>query len=300
MQLTGEGPSAWWMRFQQAGRADVVYFSWDPTVRMTLFGVMMNIFFWELCTHSSDQVAVQRYLTTPDVASARNSLWTYAGFRVALGLLLAFCGLAVFAFYSIRANVPVAEFQQQIAGQADKLMPRFIAEQLPSGIAGLLIAALLAAAMSSLSSGMNSVAGVMRSDYLPARAGESLRIDKIIVLCAGVFGMAVAATVHYAIQKTGWNLVEMTGRLNHIFVGPLASLFFAGVLSTRVSQAAALTGFVAGGLLSLYICFSSVSFTWVVPGSVTCGFLVAMLASHVFARPDEKRVANLTYSAGVR
>lgn len=296
MSLTGEGPGAWWSRFENAGRADVVLFSWDPTVRMTVFSVFLNIFCWEMCTHSSDQVAVQRYLTTPDMDTARKSLWTYAAARILLGLLLAFCGLALFGFYSHRAGLPPAEFQKQIAGQADKLLPRFIASELPGGISGLLIAALLAAAMSSLSSGMNAVAGVVRADWLPARAGESLRRDKLIVAAAGLFGMTVATTVHYLISATGWNLVEMTGRLNHIFVGPLASLFFVGVLSTRASQPAAILGFIAGGLLSLYICFSKVSFTYVVPGSVFTAVVVAIIASRFFARPEAARVDNLTYS----
>ena len=295
--LTGEGPSDWWARFQEAGREPVVYFSFDPTLRLTVFSVLVNMFCWEMCTHSSDQVAVQRYLTTPDLATARNSLWTYAVARLLLGALLAFCGLALFGFYSHQSALPAAEFHWQIAGQADKLLPRFIAGQLPSGLAGLLIAALLAAAMSSLSSGMNAVAGVVRSDWLPARRGESLTKDKLLACGAGLFGMLVAVSVHYVTGSTGWNLVEMTGRLNHIFVGPLASLFFLGALSSRVNQPAAICGFLAGTLLSLSICFSRISFTWMLPASLLTAVAVALLAARLAGAPEPERLRDLTYSA---
>jgi len=295
--VTGAGPSAWWENFSQAGGSQITFFSWDPTVRLTVVGVIVNIFMWEMCTHSSDQVAVQRYLSTPSVKAARNSMAAYAVFRVLLGLFLALCGLAVFAFYQQQSGLDPNAFQAQITQQADRLMPHFIAEQLSGGVAGLLLAALLAAAMSSLSSAINSAAGVLRSDFLPAGKTDRMIVDKLLVVGGGIIGMMIAVTVNYAMQRLNWNLVEMTGRLNHIFVGPLAALFFAGVLSKRVSQPAVLVGFVAGGLLSLYICFSTVSFMWVVPGSWTCAFLTSLLISRFTQPAPVTRVAGLTYGS---
>jgi Na+/proline symporter len=73
--------------------------------------------------------------------------------------------------------------------------------------------------------------------------------------------------------------VELSGRLNHIFVGPLASLFFAGVLVRRVTERGALAGFAAGVAVSLVICFGPISFTWMVPVSLLTGVGVAVLAS---------------------
>jgi SSS family solute:Na+ symporter len=291
---TGTGPVAWWQSFSHAGRSSIIVFSWDPTVRMTLVGICINMFCWELCTHSSDQVAVQRYLTTPSLQAARNSLWTYAAFRLALGFLLAFCGLALFAFYHAKSGLAVGEFQQQVAPVADRLMPRFIAEELRGGVGGLMIAALLAAAMSSLSSAINSAAGVISSDFLRHRGG-SLAADRLLVAGGGVFGMAVAVSVHFAMERLSWNLVEMTGRLNHIWVGPLASLFFAGALAPRVGQSAAILGFAVGSILSLTICFSRISFIWLVAGSLITAVLSAVLASYLFRPPDRERVAELLY-----
>ncbi|MEZ5400538.1 MAG: sodium/solute symporter [Bryobacteraceae bacterium] len=275
----GTGPGAWWEAFSRAGHAAPVYFSWDPTVRLTVFGTLLSVFAWEMCSHSSDQVAVQRYLSTPGLDEARRTLWTYATFRILLGALLGFCGLALFAFYLARSGADVAEIQRQIAPTADRLMPRFIAEELPPGISGLLLAALLAAAMSSLSSAINSTSNVLSGDLFARAEGGSLAMDRWLSIGAGVLGMGIALTISAIVSSTGWNIVELTGRLNHIFVGPLAALFFAGVLLPKVTPRGAFLGFGAGTLLSLYICFSPISFNWVVPASVLTAVAVARIAS---------------------
>jgi SSS family solute:Na+ symporter len=281
---TGFGPAAWWDSFSRAGHSQVIFFSWDPTVRLTIFGTMLSILAWEMCSHSSDQVAVQRYLSTPGLDEARRTLWTYAAARVLLGAVLGLCGLSLFAFYLSRSGVPVEEFQRQTAPVADRLMPRFIAEELPPGVSGLLLAALLAAAMSSLSSAINSVSNVVSGDFLKRTENASLSVDRIVSVAAGVLGMAIAFSMSAIVGATGWNIVELTGRLNHIFVGPLAALFFAGVIAPSVSARGAFLGFAAGTLLSLYICFSRISFNWVVPSSVVTAFLVAVAASRFAPR----------------
>ncbi len=276
---TSTGPIAWWHSFAQAGHSQVVFFSWDPTIRLTVFGTLLSVLAWEMCSHSSDQVAVQRYLSTPGLDEARRTLWTYAFFRILLGAFLGFCGLALFAFYLSRSGLSIHEFQQQTAPIADRLMPRFIAEELPSGVSGLLLAALLAAAMSSLSSAINSTGNVVSNEFVQRAESSSLVFDRILSVAAGATGMAVALSISAVVAATGWNIVELTGRLNHIFVGPLAALFFAGVLAPSVTSRGAFAGFLTGTMLSLYICFSSISFNWVVPASVITTFATAILAS---------------------
>ena len=74
-------------------------------------------------------------------------------------------------------------------------------------------------------------------------------------------------------QNTEWNLVELTGRLNHIFVGPLAVLFFGGILFRRAGKSAALMGFVAGTLMSLFVCFGKEWFGMEVYQKAKCQIL---------------------------
>ena len=304
----GQGPIDWWSSFSQAGRAEIQAFSWDPMVRITLFGAVMGQFFWNVCTQGSDQVAVQRLLSTPSLKEARRSLWMYAAANVALLFFLAVCGLALFAYYADESGLSMQAFQEQVAPEADKLMPRFIVQVLPSGVSGLLVAALLAAAMSSLSSGINSISSVVRSDFLNSSGGvgESLWFDRCSGVVAGLAGVAMACLITLAMQTSDWNLVELTGRVNHIFVGPIGVLFFAGILFRRAGKTSALSGFTAGTAVSLYICFGrewfgleqSVSFLWVVPASFLCGLLVSWVLSTMTEPPLEDKVGGLTYSGG--
>ncbi|MBK9170171.1 MAG: sodium/solute symporter [Bryobacterales bacterium] len=292
----GSGPAAWWDAFSAAGHTKIEVFSWDLTIRLTVIGAMMSQFFWNACTNGSDQVAVQRFLSTPSLAAARRSMWSYMGMNFALNFLLVFCGLALFAFYHHRSGLAPAAFQAEIALKADRVMPEFIVQELPAGISGLVLAALLAAAMSSLSSGINSISGVVGTDFIERHnwVGESgmLRASKIVSVVAGAAGVLVALGVTYASQRTDWNLVELTQRVNHLTVGPIAVLFFSGILFRRAGFGAAGAGFLTGLLVSLFVAFGkelfglpqSVSFTWLVPFSFSAGFAAAGLASLIVRR----------------
>jgi hypothetical protein len=89
------------------------------------------------------------------------------------------------------------------------------------------------------------------------------------------------------VSRTEWNLIDLSQRLNHIFVGPLAVLFFAGILFARVDVWAGLAGFVIGTGWSLLVAFGSgwlglaepISFTWLVPGSFVAGLAAALGAA---------------------
>jgi SSS family solute:Na+ symporter len=267
----------------------------------------MGNFFWNICTLGGDQVAVQRYLSCPNLSAARKSVWVFAAFNFLVTLALFFCGLSLFAFYANRSAAPVQAFQEEIAARADRVMPIFIVEELPAGVSGLLLAALLAAAMSSLSSGINSISGVVVSDFfqrfnLFKAHVQSLWADKVVSLLAGLVGIATSISTALLAQRTDWNLVELTGRLNHIFVGPLGVLFFAGILFRRAGKQAALLGFLLGTLTSLFICFGrewfglekSLSFVWVVPLPFLVGLALAGLLAYLFPRPPKTSVQGLT------
>ena len=287
----GTGPAAWWDTFSSAGRTHIEVFSFDPTVRITLVGMLAMQFFWTLCSNSSDQAAAQRYLSTPSIDGARRSVWVFAFLNMGLVAILMICGLALFAFYAGRSGLPVEAFQQQIADRADKLMPLFIARELPPGLSGLLLAALLSAAMSSISSGVNSVSSVVVTDLWKLRAERTLRFDKMIAAVSGLLGLAVAALMAWSAERSGWNLYELTGRVNNLFVGPMAVLFLAGILLPRATARSALAGFAAGTAVALWISFGSmigggsrpISFTWLVPasfiGGVACSAVMSLRRS---------------------
>jgi SSS family solute:Na+ symporter len=294
---TRSGPGAWWDTFTEAGRAEVPIFSLDPTVRLTVIGMIVSKIVWDICTHGADQVAAQRYLSTSSASMARRSVLVSASGNIVMVLLLLTVGLSLFYFFFQGSNLPVQQFQEQIAGEADKMFPRFIASNLPVGLSGLILAALLAAVMSSLSSGMNSISSVVVTDFLDrlkllSRWKGSLQLARSITVISGLLGAMVALSVNKFMTTGHWNLIELMERGNHLFVAPLGALFFVGFLSSRADSRAAIIGFLAGVATSVSISFSkeiyglenAIGFVWNLPGSLFVSVVFTLLLGLVFRR----------------
>lgn len=288
----GTGPGAWWQTFSEAGRAKIEVFSFDPTVRITLVGMALMHFFWTLCANASDQAAAQRYLSTETEGDAKKSVWTFATMNMLFTALLMLCGLALFAYYARQSGLPVQEFQASVAPRADKLMPMFIARELPVGLSGLLLAALLSAAMSSISSGVNSISSVVMTDLWRAPEESSLVRDKAVAAGSGALGIAVALLMSWSVNAAGWNLYETTSRVNNLFVGPMAVFFLTAVLIPGATKRGVLAGFGAGTLMAVFISFGTafglekaISFTWLVPSSCLVGLGVAWGLRVIDTRP---------------
>ena len=283
----------------------MLIFSFDPTVRITVIGIMLNVFVWNICANGGDQVAIQRYLSTPSIQTARKSVLVYAWSNVVLYTTLSVCGLALFAFYAHISNLPVHEFQAQIAPEGDRLMPRFISQQLPTGISGLVMAALLAAAMSSLSSAINSISGVLTTHFFKRRkdAQNGLSLSKLVATGAGVMGIVVAVIIAFVMSRTDWNILDLSGRVNDVFVGPMAVLFFGGILFRKAGSRAVILGFVLSVSVSLFVSFGkewfgldkAISWMWGMPYSFTLGMIVTGLAAPFFPRPSPQQIEGLTF-----
>lgn len=298
---TGVGPIGWWESFSQAGKTEIVTFSLDPTVRVTTVGNMASVFFYFVCVSASDQMIVQRYLSTPSLKHAQRSVWVYILSNLTSIVFLMICGLSLFAFYRYQSTLPINEFQTQIAANADKAMLQFIVQELPNGIAGLIVAGLLAAAMSGLSSGMNGVASVLITKFPQGQSRfkifrEGLWLERSIGIVMGFFGVLLAVGITISMERTNWNLVELSGRLVNLFAGPLAVLFFSGLLLKRSNSLSVLIGFTISVLTSIFIGFSqqmfgfqNLSFTWIIPVSFLIGFIGTWVIS-IFAGSDEEVV----------
>lgn len=290
---TGTGPLVWWELFSQAERASVPIFSWDPAERVTVVGAILSVTVWHICTHGADQIAAQRYLSTPSLAAARRSFWMFSIGNVALVGVLMACAVAMFYFEFQRQEYPLDQFQQQIGEQGDQVFPRFIATQLPAGLAGLLLAGVLAAAMSSLSSGMNSVAAVLSSGTYAEgedREGKNMSRPLAFTASVGVVAIGAALAIDHFMQAYSWNLVTLMNRINHLFVAPLGAMFLGGVWFRRVGAAANLVGFIVGTATSFLISFSGglfgyeASFTWIMPAAFAASLAAALGASFLFPR----------------
>ncbi len=143
-------------------------------------------------------------------------------------LLMALVGLALIAYFT--ANPDMFGDNQSLTNNSDQLFPRFISKGLPVGLTGLVISGLLAAAMSSLSSGMNSTSSVITSDFISRlRSGEPDEKSKIVIArwVSVLIGLVVVALSLIVDQVSG-NLFEVANKVVNLFVSPLFVLFFPG------------------------------------------------------------------------
>jgi len=170
-----------------------------------------------------------------------------------------------------------------------------------------MLAALLAAAMSSLSSGMNSISTILLRDFVqrfgPGRSRFSeLKLARVFSCVTGCCGMIAALAVNQLMQSKDWNLVDLMERVNHLFVAPLGALFFAGLFFRHVGSVAALFGFIMGALTSVAISFDqeifstarSVSFMWIIPASFMVSLAASYLAGFFFPNPSATQLGGMS------
>lgn len=216
-----------------------------------LYGVFIN-----LNNFGIDQSFVQRYHAARDEKAAARSVWTGALLYVPVAALFFLIGSLLFSYYHASPELLKPLVAQYPDGHADKVLPHFIATQLPPGLAGLLIAAIFAAAMSSIDTSLNSAATVTLKDFvqrhlnLGKTEADALRILRNATLVWGVLGTGVALAMIG--QKS---LLDAWWKLSGIFAGGMLGLFLLGLISRRANNAGALVGVMVGVLVICWMTF---------------------------------------------
>jgi SSS family solute:Na+ symporter len=282
------GPAAWWPdRWQSHWTEPVIY---DPTVRVTFVGAILAMFTWYISTAGSDQMAIQRYLATRDAPAARRVLTTTLTANALALFLLAALGLALLSYF--QANPHLVPDGQTIYGNADQLFTRFIAVGLPAGFGGLVVAGLLAAAMSSLSAGINSSCSVVIADFVDRfglrrrRAGTSAEhdiwLERIVSVVIGIIMVLLSSTV----GTVHGNLLEVAYKVVNLLSAPLFGLFCMAMFVPWATSTGTLIGAVAGVVVVTAVNFweeltgtKGISFLWAMPLSFMVQMIVGMLAS---------------------
>lgn len=188
-----------------------------------------------------DQNYIQRYLAAKSDREAKKALWTGGLIYVPVSALFLFIGTALFAYYSVHSGKLPADLRG--AANADRIFPFFIVTQLPVGVRGLLIAAILAAAMSSIDSSLNSSATVCVIDfyrrYLRREAGDrqSLLAMRIVTVALGILGTAAALAMIKAKSA-----LDVWWQISAIFGGGMLGLFLLGLLIKRAGHISAFCG----------------------------------------------------------
>jgi len=257
----------------------------DPKVR-TFFSVFLATFFWYVCTQGADQMAVQRFLASRDVKAARKTLIWSLSCSAAAGFLLTLVGLAVFAFF--RAHPHLVPDGQTIMADADRLFPRYIALGLPPGFSGLVMAGLLAAAMSSLSSGVNSACSVITVDFIDRfrrrEKSEAHHVRLAMGVSVGIGILVVLLSLFVGLVKG--NLMAVTFKVSNLLTAPLFGLIFMAIFVRRATVPGTLVGAAFGLAVVIGINFweeltgtQGISFFWAMPLGLAVQIGVGTLVS---------------------
>lgn len=237
--------------------------------------VGIGYFFQLMQDYGTDQTTVQRMMAIPTSRGVARALFFNAGVDfVVIGALL-FIGLGLFA---CQAADP-ALFPEGLSG--DRLLPTFILRALPDGVSGLLIAALFAAAMSSMDSGISCVSTVIIHDFLrparktPATEAHDLKLARVLTFAFGAFATALAFYV-----ARFENLIEAYSYIVSLFNAPILGLFLLGMLTRRADFAGWLVGaIVAAAATHALKTYTSVHFTYFFPLSLFLTLAVGYAAS---------------------
>jgi solute:Na+ symporter, SSS family len=254
---------------------DVTWSLKQPTVWVMLLGGI----FANITTYGTDQTMVQRYLTTKSVKNAKQSVWTNAILVIPATLIFFFVGTALFVFYKHYPQELNPTFTNN-----DAIFPWYIASQLPAGISGLLIAGIFAAAMSSLSSSMNSAATAYATDihfrFNWSNKVGGLKVARIATLVIGLVGILFALMMATMDVKSLWDEFQ---KILGLVIGSLGGVFLLGILTKRANSPGVLIGIACSIVVQIWVAIHEPVhlIAYAATGVISC-FLAGYLASLFF------------------
>ncbi len=279
---------------REHGKFDISM-SLDPTVRITLWGALIGGAFLNLVQMATDQVSVQRYLTASSLRESQRALWLKLLLIIPVVGIFYVTGLVLFAFYQTHGH-PLAS---GAISSIDQILPYFVITELPAGMPGLLIGAIYAASMSTISAGLNSMTTATMIDFYhrlsPAAALESdakqLRLAKGLTIMYGILVIIIA----FQVDKLG-TMLEASNKIIGLVGGPLLGLFLLGMLSRRANTPGAVAGWVAGVAILIPVCFySQISFLWYTLIGLLATMTVGWAVSWLFPPPTTKSLESLVW-----
>ncbi len=216
--------------------------SFGPSLtEATFWVVLLYGLFINLQNFGIDQSYIQRYVTARSTEDARKSVWLGALLYIPISALFFFIGTGLFAYYTAHPQLLSPDIIA--AGKPDWVFPHFIVTELPMGVRGVLIAAIFAAAMSSVDSSLNCSATLILTDfykrYFRRDAGEreSMRVLYISTLVWGILGTCIGLAISQVPE--GVNILDVWWNLAGIFSGGMLGLFLLGYFSRRARSAPA-------------------------------------------------------------
>ena len=279
-------PGGWDTVHTIAGHANkfrVFDLSFNFTSTYTLWSGVIGGAFLTTASHGTDQLIVQRLLSARNQRQSQIALLSSGVailFQFSLFLLI---GAMLFVFYKLYP--PVIAFTR-----TDTIFPTFVVTRMPHGISGLLISAILAAAMSNLSAALNSLSSISIVDFYVRRHPESTERRRMQLSRFAMIGWAVLLFGLALVARHGGKVLEVGLSIASVAYGALLGVFLLGVLTRTTSERGAMVGMICGFTLNLYLWLcTAIPFTWYVAlGSVTTflvGYGASLLISRRFTAP---------------
>ncbi len=255
-----------------AGKLRVFDFALDFWKPYTFWAGLIGGALFNTASHGTDQLIVQRLLAARNQAQSRTALLSSGiaiFFQFALFLMV---GVMLWAYYGL----PSSAF-----GKADYIYPKFIVTKLPHGISGLLIAAILAAAMSNLSAALNSLSSSSMVDFYLRRRPQTedrtqLRLSRFSTFFWAMLLFALAVLSLHKVAR----VIEVGLTIASVAYGALLGVFLLGVLTKRANERGAMVGMLFGFGVELYLWLGTrVPWTWYVAIGTTTAFAVGYVTS---------------------
>lgn len=270
----------------------------DARERLTIANALLTTFVWYVASSGSDQMSIQRFLATENIHTARKTFGVSLITTFVVQVLLGLVGLAVLAYFT--AFPHYLGSGESVTSQADKLFPKFILVGLPVGISGLVAAGILAAAMSSLSSGLNSTSSVISEDLLkrftkkykaPKNQLQSIRNLSLFV---GILALGLSVMI----SRVEGNLYDIIVKVVNLFVSPLFVLFFMALFVPFATARGTFWAGIGSVVMAVAVAFYKVfgiEVLFIMPVSLLVGVLLGVILSwidhRIFGNPEimEKR-----------
>jgi Na+/proline symporter len=231
---------------------------------MNVTAILCAMIVGRVAGYTSDQVMVQRFQTTKSLRDSRHAFIVNAVGDVLWMAGLSFVGLALFAYF--RHHPLPDEFA------SDKILPYFMSQAFPPGAVGLVIAAILAASLSSIDSAVNSCTSVLVVDFYnrlvkgrqttagstEAEGRDQLIVSRVATVLFGLSGTLLAVNV----SRIG-SLLEIANKLINAFTGPLLGIYLLAMFSRRATAGPAVMAGLVGSFMSYYVAYETrIGFMW--------------------------------------
>ena len=267
---------------------DLRFVATEPVLWVVLVLALVE----NLSSYTSDQCVIQRYLSVKDERAAARSIWFNGG--VSLVVCAVFCaiGTALWTYYRSHP-----ERLDPSLPKADSILPHFIVSGLPPALAGLVVAALFAATVSTLSANLSSAATALTADFVlkfhPATSPESqVRWGRAFTFAVGFLGIAAALLLAHTETRS---LFDKFKEFISVLTAGLAGLFFIGIFLRRVGGRAAIAGLIINYAACFTLRYATLPFTkphvFLVGG---IGFMLCVLSAWLLSFVISERRRDLT------